>query len=164
MLMMFLIFRTIMGIYIHLVKPLILSGTRDRRQIMPFINIKIAGPQLSEAQVRHLQTRVTDLMAGVLNKKAPLVSVLVEQVALKGWSVGGAPVKAAAHLEAEVTAGTNTKEEKTRFIAEANRLLHEVAGDLPLATYVVIDEIAGDAWGYDGLSQEGRRLAAAAAA
>ena len=132
---------------------------------MPFVNIKVAGPQLSDEQVRHLQTRARELMAGVLNKKAPVVSVLVEQVALKGWSVGGATVKAAAHLEAEVTAGTNTKDEKTRFIAEANRLLHEVLGEnLPLATYVVIDEIAADAWGYDGVTQEGRRLAAKAAA
>jgi 4-oxalocrotonate tautomerase len=132
---------------------------------MPFINIKVAGPQLSDEQVRRLQTRTTELMVGVLNKKGPVVSVLVEQAVLKGWSVGGTPVKAAAHVEAEVTAGTNTREEKARFIAEANRLLHEVVGnDLPLATYVVIDEIAADAWGYDGVSQEGRRLAATAAA
>ncbi|WP_275477560.1 tautomerase family protein [Aureimonas ureilytica] len=33
--------------------------------------------------------------------------------------------------------------------------------DLPLATYVVVDEVPADAWGYAGVTQEARRIAAA---
>lgn len=129
---------------------------------MPFVHIQVAGPALSDEQVHHLQKRATELMADVLKKKASVTSVLVEQAALKGWSVGGEPTKAAAHLDAKITAGTNNVGEKAHFIAQANRLLRDVLGpDLPLATYVVVDEIAADAWGYDGVTQEGRRQAAA---
>ena len=37
---------------------------------MPFINVKIAGPQLEKAQTLKIQKQVTLLMAGVLNKEA----------------------------------------------------------------------------------------------
>ncbi|HEV2673426.1 MAG TPA: tautomerase family protein [Aliidongia sp.] len=132
---------------------------------MPFVLIKIAGPTLAAEQVRRLQEATTDLMAGVLGKKPELTAVLVEQVAIAGWSVGRAPACAAAHLDAKVTAGTNSAEEKARFIAQANALLRGVLGaDLPVASYVVVDELPADAWGYDGLTQDHRRQAASRAA
>ena len=130
---------------------------------MPFVTIKTAGPGLTASQVERLQTGATRLMAGTMRKKAELTAVLVEQVPATGWSVGGVPVPVAAHLDVKVTAGTNTAEEKARFIAEAAALLKEVLGAeaLPVATYVVIDELPADAWGYDGLTQEQRRIALA---
>lgn len=128
---------------------------------MPFVHIRFAGPtSITPAQVRRLQTEATRLMATVMRKKAELTSVLVEEAPLRGWSVGGEPVSAAAHLDVKVTQGTNTVEEKEQFIAEAMALLQEVMGAaLPIATYVVIDEVPADSWGYGGRSQERRRRA-----
>ncbi|WP_197430613.1 tautomerase family protein, partial [Methylobacterium sp. CCH5-D2] len=84
-------------------------------------------------------------------------AVLVEPVAVAGWTVGGAAVGCGAHLDAKITRGTNSAEEKARFIAAAHALLAEVLGpDLPLATYVVVDEVPGEAWGYAGLTQAHR--------
>jgi len=132
---------------------------------MPFINIKVAGPALSSDQVARLQKRSTELIAGLLRKNAEVTNVLVEERPLRDWAIAGQPAKVAAHLSAEVTTGTNTPEEKASFIAEANQLLREVLGsDLSIATYVVVDEINADAWGYDGLTAESRRKAAARAA
>lgn len=125
---------------------------------MPFVSLKVAGPTLAPEQVRRLQERATGLMAGVLGKQPELTAVLVEQAAVEGWAVGGAPVRVAAHLDAKVTAGTNAPDEKARFVAQAHDLLKEVLGaELPVASYVVVDELAGDAWGYGGLTQEQRR-------
>ena len=127
---------------------------------MPFVHIRIAGRSpLSPEQIRRLQTGATRLMAEVMRKKAELTAVLVEEAPARAWSVGGEPVPAAAHLDVKVTAGTNSTAEKERFVAEAMALLREAAGEaLPLATYVVVHEVAGDAWGYDGLTQEERRV------
>lgn len=123
---------------------------------MPFVNVKIAG-QVEAAQVKRLQQGITALMADVLHKKANLTAVLIEQVETASWTVGAVPVAMAAHLDAKVTSGTNTTDEKARFVASAHALLSKVLGaGLPSATYVVIDEIPGDAWGYAGQTQAHR--------
>lgn len=125
---------------------------------MPFISIKVAGPALAPEQIKVLQIQTTALMAEVLRKKAELTAVLVEQAPIQGWRVGANAVPVAAHLEATITAGTNSEAEKARFIAEAARMLKTVLGaNLPVATYAVIQEIAAEAWGYDGLTQAERR-------
>ncbi len=124
---------------------------------MPFINVKVAGAPLDQPQINALQKGITDLMAEVLNKVGPLVGVLVEEVPLKGWSVGAQPVKQAAQIDAIVSAGTNTPEQKARFIAEANMLLRSVLGpDLTEVCYIVVHDVPKDSWGYGGLTQEHR--------
>jgi 4-oxalocrotonate tautomerase len=126
---------------------------------MPFVHIRIAGRTLSFEQVRRLQRAATGLMADIMRKDPDLTAVLVEQVPASGWSIGARSVDVAAHLEVKVTAGTNTADEKERFIAAATRLLHQTVEELPIVTYVVVDEVPGDAWGYGGHTQDQRRLA-----
>jgi 4-oxalocrotonate tautomerase len=128
---------------------------------MPFISIKIAGPTLAPEQIQLLQAQTTALMSEVLHKKAELTAVLVEQVPTAGWSVSANAVPVAAHLEATITAGSNSGDEKARFVAAASQMLKSVLGaKLPVATYTVIQEIPADTWGYDGLTQAGRRYGA----
>ncbi len=130
---------------------------------MPFVNIKVAGPTLTPEQVKRLQQGATALMADVMRKVADLTAVLVEQVAVGSWTIGGEPARAAAHLDVKVTAGTNSEGEKARFVAEAMQLLRGVIGaDLNPVTYVVVHEVAGDAWGWSGQTQVGRAAAAKA--
>lgn len=129
---------------------------------MPFVHIRLTGQPLSpEAQAR-LSAAITGLMENLLGKKAELTAVLIEQPAASGWSIGGRPVATAAHLEATITAGTNTAAEKARFIAEAMELLRSAAtAPLSVATYVVVREVDAQSWGYDGLTQAARRPAPA---
>ncbi len=124
---------------------------------MPFINVRLAGPALEPQQIARIQQTITSLMAEVLRKKAELTAVLVEHISGGSWSVGGQPVAVAAHIEAKMTAGVNSPDEKASFIAEAHKLLKDVLGpDLPIATYVVLHEVQPDAWGYAGLTQAHR--------
>ena len=89
-----------------------------------------------------------------------LTAVLVEQVDAASWTVGGEPASVAAYLDLKVTAGTNTEAEKARFVAGAMQLLRDVLGsDLSPVTYVVVHEVPGDAWGWDGQTQAGRAAA-----
>jgi 4-oxalocrotonate tautomerase len=124
---------------------------------MPFITVKVAGPTLAPSQVQRIQAGITGLMTDILHKVGPLVGVLVEAVPLAGWSVGAEPVACAAQVDAVISAGTNTAEEKGRFIAEASRLLKDVLGPgLAEVSYVVLHEVPKDSWGYDGLTQAHR--------
>lgn len=126
---------------------------------MPFINVKIAGGPLAPEQVARLQRGITTLMAEVLHKVGPLVGVLVEQVPAAAWSVGGEPVGCAAQVDAIVSAGTNTPEQKARFVAEAHALLAAVLGPgMSEVSYVVVHEVSKDSWGYGGLTQAQRAV------
>lgn len=125
---------------------------------MPYVHLTIAGPAPTDAARRRLAAGLTRLMAEVLGKDPALTAVRVETAETGLWTVGGTPVSPAAHLEATVTAGTNSAADKARFIAQAMELLKGEAGPgLPLATYGVVREIAADSWGYDGRTQAARR-------
>ena len=127
---------------------------------MPFIRMTVSGPTLAPEQVRLLHAEITQLMALVLGKRADLTSVLVEQPATADWAIGGTAVKVAVHVEATITAGTNSPEQKARFIEKTMRLLTGVLGsELNPATYIIVNEVPANAWGYDGRTQESRLLA-----
>jgi 4-oxalocrotonate tautomerase len=126
---------------------------------MPIVRITYAGEALAPERISHLHDEVTNLMSSVLDKKAQLTSVLVEQVAIVGWAIGGAQPAVAVHVDATITAGTNSAEEKARFIDGAMTLLRSVFGEeLSPATYVVVSEVPAQSWGYDGRTQESRRV------
>jgi 4-oxalocrotonate tautomerase len=130
---------------------------------MPFVTIKIAGLALAPEQILRLQGEATRLMTEVMRKKRELTAVLVEQVDAAWWTVGAVPIRAAAHLDVKVTAGTNTPDEKRRFIAEVMQLLRSVIGPpLNPVCYVVVHEVSGDAWGYGGRTQADRAVEAGA--
>jgi len=131
---------------------------------MPFVNIKVAGASLAPEQILRLQAEATRLMTELMRKKPEFTSVLVEHVDIARWAVGAAPVRAAAHVDVKVTGGTNTPDEKRRFVSEAVRLLRSVIGPtLHPVCYVVVHELAADAWGYDGRTQADRAADAIAA-
>jgi len=132
---------------------------------MPFVHIKVAGAAIGDAEIQQLQRQATGFMVDIMRKRPEVTAVLVDVADPGRWSVGGKPVAVAANLDVKVTRGTNTHEEKAQFVAAVADMFKRILGpDLPVATYVVVDEIEADAWGYDGVTQEERRLLRAQAA
>jgi len=104
-------------------------------------------------------------MADVLGKRADLTVIQIGHSPQSQWSVGGIPLSSGAwcaSLVAHVTAGSNTSAEQAVFIDEAHRLLARVL-DAPAGApiYVIVNEVADHAWGYDGRTQAERRAQAA---
>ena len=125
---------------------------------MPFVSLKIAGPELTPVQKRALQTGFTELMAGPMRKLHDLTAVAIESIETSDWSTGARPSEGrSAYAEVKVTQGTNSPQELQKFIAEGHALLTATLGTLPEATYVVVHEISAQAWGYAGKTQEARR-------
>ncbi|MDQ0323652.1 4-oxalocrotonate tautomerase [Pararhizobium capsulatum DSM 1112] len=126
---------------------------------MPFVHIQVAGAHIGTGEKQQLQKQATSFMVDIMRKRPDVTAVLVDVAEPGSWAIGGEPATVAAHLDVKVTRGTNTHEEKARFVAEVAAMFRKVLGpDLPIATYVVVDEIEADAWGYDGVTQEERRL------
>lgn len=59
---------------------------------MPYVNIKITREGATPAQKSELIRGVTDLLVRVLDKNPATTFVVIDEVALEDWGVGGLPV------------------------------------------------------------------------
>ena len=124
---------------------------------MPFVRITTFGRTLSGEEVRSLQDGATKLMVSVMRKPIGGTAILGEPVNAGGWSIAGEPVSIAAQVEAMIGVGTNTPDEKARFMAEMMRLLQSVLGSgLRTETYVVFHEFDHESYGRGGLTRAER--------
>jgi 4-oxalocrotonate tautomerase len=126
---------------------------------MPMINVQVAAEP--EAMLtRRIAETVTALTARVLGKDPHVAAVAVEYLPRRQWFVGGVPVeelgKAAFFLDVRISDGTNTKDEKARYVAEAFAAMERLLGPLHPESYVHVNDVRADAYGYGGLTQERR--------
>ncbi len=126
---------------------------------MPFARLTVADPGVSADTRARFAAEITALLEKDLLKEPEVTVVQVNSVPAQGWFVAGAhPERATgAHLEVSITAGTNTAQEKSAFIAHAYRLLADSFGPLPAAAYVALYELDGESYGYNGVTQLARR-------
>lgn len=98
----------------------------------------------------------------ILRKNKKLVVVRFEVADRQAqWYVGGAVKSddaAIFELSIIVTKGTNTDEEKALWIAQAWKLVTEAFDSTIHPNYISIQEIDGKSWGYNGLTQEQRKI------
>jgi 4-oxalocrotonate tautomerase len=128
---------------------------------MPFIRITL-GKTVELTHQQHLARRATELIAAILHKRAEVTAVQVVCAGADIWCVAGdaiAPTLTPSHAELFITEGTNTLGEKAEMIDALHRLLEEVCGVLPEASYIVIHEVPAGSWGYGGLTQAARQQA-----
>ena len=128
---------------------------------MPFLNVKISGiesPGVTKQVADVLATSTTN----ILEKKRELTSIAVEYVPDNQWFVGGAPISSQEektfYLEIKITGGTNTKNEKAAYVEEVFSAMQSILGKLHPASYIVITDVSGDSWGYEGATQEFRYI------
>ena len=60
---------------------------------MPYVNIKITREGATPAQKAELIAGVTDLLRRVLDKNPATTFVVIDEVALEDWGIGGLPVE-----------------------------------------------------------------------
>jgi phenylpyruvate tautomerase PptA (4-oxalocrotonate tautomerase family) len=108
---------------------------------MPFIHVKVAGPTLAPEQIRRLQRQMTDLSDQTLGVMSGPAAVLIEPVAVAGWSIDARPVQIVAHVELKGMADCHPDgQQKSRLIQETAALLKRVLGaPLENVSFVVID-------------------------
>lgn len=123
---------------------------------MPYINVKTNVKQSDE-----LRKKIVDIIlentTNILNKKPEVTSVLVEFVPFDTWNINKDNLKTF-NVDIKITKGTNTKNQKAQYIKETYLNLKEILGDITPASYIIIDEIEGDSWGFEGLTQEYRYI------
>ncbi len=128
---------------------------------MPYINIRIAAA-LDNKQKQALYKKTTFLMNTIMRKRQEVTVVHIQESQPEQWSINfkqlsvDAPI--GVYVDIKVTQGTNTTEEKKEMISQTIKMLQDIVGAIQEASYVVIDDIPADSWGYDGKTQAMRAL------
>ncbi|RLJ41015.1 4-oxalocrotonate tautomerase [Litoreibacter meonggei] len=60
---------------------------------MPYVNIKVTQEGVTPNQKSELISGVTDLLVRVLGKNPATTFVVIDEVALEDWGIGGLPVE-----------------------------------------------------------------------
>ncbi|MGJ5181520.1 tautomerase family protein [Bradyrhizobium oligotrophicum] len=131
---------------------------------MPLINIVYASQRRSPSLKKDIADAVTALTARILRKDPKVTAVIVSEADAADWFAGGASLAeqglASYWIDVHVSEGTNTKDEKAAYLAAVFARMAELIGPLHHETYLHVDEVRGDAYGFGGLTQERRYVAA----
>ncbi len=126
---------------------------------MPILNVKLCVTPTPETSGR-VAAALTDLTVEILKKKRELTVVAIEYVPASEWFISGntfaSQSLATFSLDIKVTEGTNTKNEKAHYVNRVFAALEEIVGQLAPASYIVVHDVRGDSWGYQGQTQEYR--------
>ena len=123
---------------------------------MPILSLRIA-PLHNPEHYSALAEQLTALTARILHKRAEVTVVTIEDLPAARFCVNGAAsTQPIACLDIDITAGTNTAQEKQQFVSESHALLRQILGNLHEASYCVIRERPAGDWGYGGLTQAQR--------
>lgn len=127
------------------------------------ITLKISHPA-GESLVAEAAALASSLTARLLGKDPKVTAVAVDVVAPERWFVAGRSLAeqrlASFFLEVRVTDGTNTKEEKATYVAEAFAAFRALLGEVHSESYIHVIDARGDAYGYGGRTQERRFIEA----
>lgn len=130
---------------------------------MPLITVSYATSRQSPSLKADIAAAVSELTASILHKDPKVTAIIVKSVEAADWFAAGkslAEQKLASYwIDVHVSEGTNTKDEKAAYIAAMFKRMGEILGPLHHETYLHVDEVRGDAYGFGGLTQERRYIA-----
>ena len=128
---------------------------------MPILNLKISGienPKLTQIVVNRL-TKITEKE---LNKKPEVTAITVNYIKENNWFVNREHLEKlklkSFYLDIKITDSTNLKQEKESYIKYVFELSSELLGSIHNESYVYIEEVKADSYGYGGKTQEFRYI------
>jgi len=126
---------------------------------MPMITLQIASEpdlRLAREAARLVASRTTE----ILGKDHEITAVAVEFIPRKLWFIAGRSTeeigRPAFFLDVRITDGTNSKDEKARFHAATFAALDQLLGGVDPESYIHVDDLRADSYGYGGLTSERR--------
>ena len=126
---------------------------------MPYLHIQISGAR-DDALAARTAESAAELTASILGKDRSLTAVVVEFIEPAHWFVGGKVLVTGQprsyHWYVSITDETNTKAEKSRYIAAVHAAMAELLGEVAEHSYVHVADLRASAYGYGGRTQEAR--------
>lgn len=126
---------------------------------MPILNVKVSGKR-SDEMTKAISGLLIDLTTRILGKNPAVTAIAIDYVDPRDWVAGGQTLaeqhKASFYFDVKITDETNTKDEKARYVAEAVAGFAKLLGDLHEESYIYVQDVRADAYGYGGRTQEWR--------
>lgn len=130
---------------------------------MPILNVKVSTPPSAES-TRAIAAALLDLTVRILRKKTELTAIAIDYVDPRHWIVGGKTLaeqnKNSFYFDIKIVDGTNTKDEKAQYVSEAFAALERLLGDVHPESYIYVQDVRADAYGFGGRTQEYRYIKA----
>ena len=130
---------------------------------MPLVTVSYSRSRQSPSLKADIAAAVSELTAAILHKDPKVTAIIVKSVDPADWFAGGKSLAeqrlGSFWLDIHVTEGTNPKDEKAAYLAAMFKRMGELLGPLHNETYLHVDEVKGDAYGFGGLTQERRYIA-----
>jgi 4-oxalocrotonate tautomerase len=130
---------------------------------MPLITVTYSSSHPAPSLRADIAAVVSELTAGILHKDPKVTAIILKSVDAADWFAGGQSLAeqnlASFWLDVHITEGTNVKDEKAAYIAAMFKRMGELLGPLHHESYLHVDEVRGDAYGFGGLTQERRYIA-----
>src|SRR5207249_1830308 len=127
------------------------------------ITVQYASLQPKSGLTNSVAKAVNRLSADILHKDPTVTAVAVEEMNPAHWFIANKSLvqhgRAAFWLDIRIVEGTNTREEKAAFVAATFAKMNELIGPLHNESYVYVNEVRGDAYGYGGVTQNERYIA-----
>jgi 4-oxalocrotonate tautomerase len=78
---------------------------------MPYVNIKVTREGVTESQKAALIEGVTNLLVEVLQKSPAATMVVIDEVDMENWGIGGLPVNEYRRRKANLDGDTKTTDQ-----------------------------------------------------
>lgn len=129
---------------------------------MPIITVRYAARH--DVTPQGVASAAAEASTSFLRKQADLTAVIAEPADPSQWFIAGKSLSdhglASFWLEIRIVEGTNTKQERERFIAAIFEAMGQLLGPVHHESYVHIHEVRADAYGFGGRTQERRFIEA----
>ncbi|TVO69147.1 tautomerase family protein [Denitromonas ohlonensis] len=126
---------------------------------MPYLHLRLAAAA-SDTLAEKASAVLLEHTTTLLGKKPEVTAIRVEFVDPRHWRIGGVALahsgRGAFHLDIKITEGTNTKAQKASYVQRVFNDLAALLPDCAPTSYIVIDDVRADAWGFGGRTQEAR--------
>ena len=124
---------------------------------MPMIKARYTKPRDGRDPKLEVAALLSRLTAEILHKDPGVTAVLVESAEPGDWIIAGASVAdqkiGTFYVEVSITEHTNIKDETTKWVRRVYDEMNALVGPVHEASYVLVHAVAGDAYGYGGLTQ-----------
>jgi 4-oxalocrotonate tautomerase len=130
---------------------------------MPILTVKVSRPA-SPVLVQQITTLLLERTHRILGKAPAVTAIVIDCVPPEQWLVDGQTLAAlgqnSVYFDIKITDGTNTKDEKAQYIAECFAAFAELLAPLHGTSYIYVQDVRAEAYGYGGLTQEWRYIQA----